>query len=239
MWEYRHDIDFQTSVKISPYCYTWQSVCWFMLKGLDLWRFLVWDRSPTYLVILTIVLIGLSWLAVKSFRRRWNEVPMSEIQSLRDRVQFVNQDMVMLQDALNAAIVSQPQNTKSDEDINVFDALYEAEAKNDGETSLESPESAEIPEPTTVDQEENSPEPEIAEHQPQEVPLVKNRVRFEENLPVNKPPTPKKPIIKPKPKRSISQNTRDLKDKLDEPSGLDQINIRKRPIPISGPEWKI
>ncbi|XP_016965753.1 uncharacterized protein LOC108034959 [Drosophila biarmipes] len=249
MWEIRQEIDLETSVKISPFCYNWQSVCWFMLRALDLWRFLVWDRSATYLVFLTIFLIGLSWMAFKSFKRRWNEVPMSEIQSLRDRVQFVSQDMLKLQDALNAAIPIQLHSTKSEEVItNVIDAFYENETKRDRESSPGSQEREEKADPTLADQEyiepevaePEIPEPEIPEPKPQEVPLVKHRVHFEENSLVKQPRVLKKPIIKLKPKRKMSKNTHDLKDNLDVPRTFFQGNMRKRDImSIPNPEWKI
>ncbi|XP_037722477.1 uncharacterized protein LOC119555251 [Drosophila subpulchrella] len=246
MWEIRQEIDLETSVKISPFCYNWQSVCWFMLKGLDLWRFLVWDRSATYLVILTIFLIGLSYMAFKSFKRRWNEVPMSEIQSLRDRVQFVSQDMVMLQDALNAAIGPQLLETNSEEVVNnVIGALYESETKKERDSSPGPKDRETIVEPTSADQENNEPDPEIPEPEiplpkPQEVPLVKHRVHFEENSLVTQPCVLKKPIIKPKPKRKISKNTHDLKDNLDVPRAFNQSNMRKRAImSVPTPGWKI
>jgi len=181
---------------------------------------------------------------------------MSEIQSLRDRVQFVSQDMVMLQDALNAAIGPQLQETKSEEVVNnVIVALYESETKKERDSSPGPQDRKEIVEPTSADQEDNEPEaeipepevaepeilePEIPEPKPQEVPLVKHRVHFEEKSLMQQPRVLKKPTIKPKPKGKISKNTHDLKDYLDVPRAFDQSNMRKRAImSIPTPGWKL
>ncbi|XP_017122962.1 uncharacterized protein LOC108143206 [Drosophila elegans] len=208
MWEYRQKIDFETSVKISPYCHAWQSACWFMLKGLDLWKFLVSDRSPTYLVVLTIFLIGLSWMIFKKLRRRWKEVPMSEIQLLRDRVQFVSQDMVMLQDALNATLVSKPIASISNE---VIDAFLERRTDEDEENSP--------PEPQESESATKNPDPE-----PQDNSIDENKALPVENVPAKQAQSVNKPLVQPKPRRRLSQNARDLKENTD----VAQRNVRRR-----------
>ncbi|XP_041449404.1 uncharacterized protein LOC121404211 isoform X1 [Drosophila obscura] len=38
MWEYRQDLDLQTRLKIKPFCNEWQSACWFLLKGLEIYN---------------------------------------------------------------------------------------------------------------------------------------------------------------------------------------------------------
>ncbi|KAI8037748.1 uncharacterized protein LOC128259684 [Drosophila gunungcola] len=208
MWDYRQKIDFETSVKISPYCHAWQSVCWFMLKGLDLWKFLVSDRSPTYLVVLTIFLIGLSWMIFKKLRRRWKEVPMSEIQLLRDRVQFVSQDMVMLQDALNATLVSKPVASISNE---VIDAFLERGTDEDEENPP--------PEPQESESATKNPDPE-----PQDNSLDENKALPVEKVPAKQAQSVNKPLVQPKPRRMLSQNPRDLNEYTD----VEQRNVRRR-----------
>uniref|UniRef100_A0A6P4E7W1 Uncharacterized protein LOC108038931 n=1 Tax=Drosophila rhopaloa TaxID=1041015 RepID=A0A6P4E7W1_DRORH len=235
MWDYRQEIDLETSVKISPYCHAWQSACWFMLKGLDLWRFLVWDRSASYLVVLTICLIGLSWMLFKSFRRRWNEVPISEIQLLRDRVQFVSQDMVMLQDALNATLVSKPVASISSE---VIDAMLEKKAAEDGENSpsdLNSPVALDPQDPpdsdTIPESAAKNPDPKL-----QENALNENNAPVDEKVPEKQTQTENKPLLKTKPRRVKSPNPRDLKENPD----VDNRNMRRRqPTPESNPGWKL
>ncbi|EDV51742.1 uncharacterized protein LOC6545703 [Drosophila erecta] len=215
MWEYSQNIDLETSVKISQYCYSWQSVCWFALKGLELWKILVWDRSPTYLVVLTFLLIALFWLIFKRLKRKWNDVPMSEIRSLRDRVQFVTQDMAMLQDALNATTITKP--------LPVFpDRIGNA---NDEKLI----EYTEIEEPFPV-QDKSLPEPVIPDPEPEEDFVVKPMVRFDANIQGKLTPAVSKVFKKPKSTKMVYAK------KLD----VGKRNVHKRPsASVAKIEWKI
>ncbi|XP_043650468.1 uncharacterized protein LOC122618245 [Drosophila teissieri] len=238
MWEYRHEIDLETSVKISPYCHSWPSVCWFTLKGLDLWKLLVWDRSPTYQVILTFLLIGISWLIFKRFQRKWKDVPMSEIKSLRERVQFVTQDMAMMQDALNTTIINKPAEFSDiSTSSNGIDVLYEPET-NANEKCLEfneivepSPlEFANIRESYAPVQEVNVQPSVIPVPEPEDDFVAKLKLRFSKRVQEKQIPAVSKPFIKPKPTKVIYEN------KL----SVGKRTLRKRPYPsLSKIGWKV
>ncbi|KAH8235195.1 hypothetical protein KR032_010081 [Drosophila birchii] len=69
MWNYRQDIQVDTSIKISPLCHEWPSVCWFALNVVKTWKFLAEDLHPA----LSFMLVSLIVLAVISVRLKWKE----------------------------------------------------------------------------------------------------------------------------------------------------------------------
>ncbi|EDW94485.1 uncharacterized protein LOC6534087 [Drosophila yakuba] len=236
MWEYRQEIDLETSVKISPYCHSWPSVCWFTLKGLDLWKLLVWDRSPTYLVIFTFLLIGICWLIFKKIQRKWNDVPMSEIRSLRERVQFVTQDMAMLQDALNATIINKPQEfTDISTSSNGIDVLYETEPNANNEKFNESIEPFPLEFPNIREsydpvQEVNAQQPVIPHPKPEDDSVAKIQLRVSKKFQGKQNSAVSKSFIKPEPKKVIYES------KLD----VGKRTLRKRQYPsLSKIGWKV
>ncbi|XP_039484772.1 uncharacterized protein LOC120447458 [Drosophila santomea] len=239
MWEYRQEINLETSVKISPYCHSWPSVCWFTLKVLDLWKLLVWDRSPTYLVIFTFLLIGIFWLIFKRFQRKWNDVPMSEIRSLRERVQFVTQDMAMLQDALNATIINKPQEfTDISTSSNDIDVLYEPKPNANDKKCSEFNETLEpfslqfanIRESYAPVQEVNAQQSVIPDPNPEDDSIAKMQSRFSKKFQGKQTKAVSKSFIKPKPKKVIYES------KLD----VGKRTLRKRQYPsLSKIGWKV
>ncbi|XP_017068297.1 uncharacterized protein LOC108105980 [Drosophila eugracilis] len=210
MWDYQQDIDFKTSIKISPYCHTWQSACWLILKAYDVWRFLVWDRSGTYIAFLTIFLFGLGCLAFHFYRRKMkDDVPMSEIQSLRERVQFVSRDMVKMQDALNGVINAYPEPKTSEW---VFSNVFENAPES--EELIAMPETEEIPVSFINPEEEvNKPESENTDARSQ-IPVLQNKPLLKDKKPVKESKL-KPPLTKPKPKPNVMPNTNESKDVSD------------------------
>ncbi|EDX10425.1 uncharacterized protein LOC6738025 [Drosophila simulans] len=230
MWNYRQEVNLETSVKISPYCHSWPSACWFTLKGIDLWKVLVWDRSLTYRVVLTIVLLGLLWLVFKRLKRRWNDVPMSEIESLRKRVQFVTKDMAMLQEALNSTVIPKPPPPIPDSIMsNIIDNLDEPQPKENDE-KLSGYKEILDPVPPEFDKtsitcalvpEENKPEPVIPDAEPEEDFVVKSRVRFALRDKGKQAKEESKPINAAKPTKNNNENNVCVENR----------NVRKRPSP--------
>ncbi|XP_017039515.1 uncharacterized protein LOC108086924 [Drosophila ficusphila] len=211
MWEYRQDINLETSVKMSPYCHSWQSACWFFLKGVDMWKFLVSDRSTTYHVIMSIFLIGLFWILFRWVKRKRSEVPMSEIRSLRDRVQYVSEDIVKLQDALDAAKSIPSISHVVIDQVNA--ALHERKEEEEG-NEQESNEQMDVKPPESFEVPESD-----------EIPDSSNAIA-------------KKPPIKPKPIRSLSSNRRNTDENANVENDQDQKNLRRRQN-VPSPSWKI
>ncbi|KPU77968.1 uncharacterized protein Dana_GF26968 [Drosophila ananassae] len=178
MWKYHQKMDFETSVKISPMCHSWQSVCWLTLKGHELAKFLILDRSVAYQVMLSMVIVAITCLAFRWFWKRRNTIPVSEIQHLRERVQFCNHDMAVLQNTLDTALLSKRATVALVEtNVKLTDALQEPEVepkpKEDSEPEKEAP--PETPEVSGTSESETLDEPSSSkaeDSQPKPIPTV-------------------------------------------------------------------
>ncbi|XP_017090001.2 uncharacterized protein saturn [Drosophila bipectinata] len=127
MWNYYHKKDFETSVKISPFCHTWQSVCWVTLKTHEWAKYILLDRSVAYQVAFSMVIMAITGLVSIWFWKRRQIVPISEIHRLRERVQFCNHDMAVLQDTLDTALEKRSSTALEVADDKLTEALQEPE----------------------------------------------------------------------------------------------------------------
>nr|XP_017022965.1 extensin [Drosophila kikkawai] len=105
MWFFRQNLDVDTSIKISPLCYRWQSCCWIVLKGLNIWRFIL-GLHPAFQMVISFLLIGLGVKAILSLKSKWQrrekvqENPVAEVLPVAELAPLVPEPEVALPEVI-------------------------------------------------------------------------------------------------------------------------------------------
>ncbi|KAH8332962.1 hypothetical protein KR074_002269 [Drosophila pseudoananassae] len=221
MWDYYHKKDFETKVKISPFCRSWQSVCWVTLKTHEWASYILLDRSVAYQVAFSMIIMAITGLVSLWFWKRRHIVPISEIHRLRERVQFCNHDMAVLQSTLDSALEKRSSTALEDADDMLTVALKEPEE----EAKKQDPIPPEI-EATSESESQDEPSPSKATEVEKEP---------------GKASTPTKVDNKRKtPIRSNSKPTRDLKDTTMSRIPIQTLNPTRNRVRLvkSAPSYK-
>ncbi|XP_030384937.1 uncharacterized protein LOC115632095 [Scaptodrosophila lebanonensis] len=129
MWEYRHVIPYDTRLKMTPFCQEWQSVCWFMLKLHAILKPLLFERLLTSVATIIVLVITTVYAFYLLHKRYKQYVTMRELHALRERVQYVNNDMVKMHDSLNATLATKAKDDNGravdDKFIQFLDVMFE------------------------------------------------------------------------------------------------------------------